>query len=481
MRHSLGFRALMAFAVGLSLVGAGGPSAGANRALPEFIGLVAENGPTVVNISTKQVETLPNGFRGFSVPEIPEDSPLQDFFRHFFGDQGEPGELPDEDQQSRSLGSGFIISTDGYVLTNAHVVESADEIVVRTNDRREFVATLVGADKRSDIALLKVEADGLPAVRMGAAKDLKVGEWVLAIGSPFGFEHSATAGIVSAVGRSLPSENYVPFIQTDVAINPGNSGGPLFNLDGEVIGVNSQIYSRTGGFMGLSFAIPIDMAVDVAEQLKTKGRVSRGWLGVLIQDVTRELAPTFGMKNPEGALVAQVLPNSPASEAGLLPGDVILSFNGKAVPMSSDLPPLVGTTPVGETASLDLMRGGERLTMQVRIAELPEDEQVAVIPRETAPATSNRLGLVVGNLTEDQRAQLGIDQGGVLVEQVGDGPAAQAGVGEGDVILMLDGRNVGDLEDFNRTLEAIEPGRAVAMLIQRGEGRMFYAIRIPKP
>lgn len=481
MRHFLGSRVLLACAMGASLAVASGPSAGATRALPEFIDLVAENGPTVVNISTKQIETLPNGFRGFSVPDIPEDSPLQDFFRHFFGEQGEPGELPEDDQQARSLGSGFIISTDGYVLTNAHVVESADEIVVRTNDRREFVATLVGADKRSDIALLKVEAEGLPAVRMGTAKDLKVGEWVLAIGSPFGFEHSATAGIVSAVGRSLPSENYVPFIQTDVAINPGNSGGPLFNLDGEVIGVNSQIYSRTGGFMGLSFAIPIDMAVDVTEQLKTKGRVSRGWLGVLIQDVTRELAPTFGMKNPEGALVAQVLPNSPASEAGLFPGDVILRFNGKDVPMSSDLPPLVGTTPVGEAATLELMRGGERLTIQVQIAELPEEEQVAVVPRERAPAASNRLGLVVGELTEDQRVQLGIDQGGVLVEQVGEGPAAQAGVGEGDVILMLDGRNVGNLEDFNRTLEAIEPGRAVAMLIQRGDGRMFYAIRIPKP
>ena len=481
MRQFLGSRALLACAMGASLAVASGPSPGATRALPEFIDLVAEHGPTVVNISTKQIETLPNGFRGFSVPDIPEDSPLQDFFRHFFGEQGEPGELPEDDQQARSLGSGFIISADGYVLTNAHVVESADEIVVRTSDRREFVATLVGADKRSDIALLKVEAEGLPAVRMGTAKDLKVGEWVLAIGSPFGFEHSATAGIVSAVGRSLPSENYVPFIQTDVAINPGNSGGPLFNLDGEVIGVNSQIYSRTGGFMGLSFAIPIDMAVDVTEQLKTKGRVSRGWLGVLIQDVTRELAPTFGMKNPEGALVAQVLPNSPASEAGLLPGDVILRFNGKDVPMSSDLPPLVGTTPVGEAATLELMRGGERLTIQVQIAELPEEEQVAEVPRERAPVASNRLGLVVGELTEDQRVQLGIDQGGVLVEQVGEGPAAQAGVGEGDVILMLDGRNVENLEDFNRTLEAIEPGRAVAMLIQRGDGRMFYAIRIPKP
>jgi serine protease Do len=454
------------------------------RALPEFTALVAENGPKVVNISTKQAQTLTRRFQDYSIPDLPEDSPLQDFFRHFFGEQGEPGAPPSEDEQSRSLGSGFIVSADGYVLTNAHVVEGADEIIVRTSDRREFVATLVGADKRSDVALLKVEAQDLPKVQIGSAKDLQVGEWVLAIGSPFGFEHSATAGIVSAKGRNLPSENYVPFIQTDVAINPGNSGGPLFNLDGEVIGVNSQIYSRTGGFMGLSFAIPIDVAMDVVEQLQTKGRVSRGWLGVLIQDVTRDLAPTFGLKQPRGALVAQVLPKSPAAAAGLLPGDVILAYNGKDVQTSSALPPLVGVTRVGETARLEVLRKGESLAIEVKIAELPDEDQLAgggTVEKEPETGETNRIGLVVAELPPEQRERLGIEQGGVVVERIKEGPAATAGLAEGDVILMLDNQSIEDVAGFNRILEGIEPGRSVAVLIQRGDGRMFYAIRVPKP
>ncbi|MFZ0790335.1 MAG: DegQ family serine endoprotease [Chromatiaceae bacterium] len=479
MRPLHGFFSASALTLGLLLSWPLAPAQATTRALPEFTALVAENGPTVVNISTKQAVSQSQELPGFSVPDLPEDSPLQDFFRHFFGDQGEPGLIPDDDQQARSLGSGFIVSADGYVLTNSHVVEGADEIIVRTSDRREFVATLVGTDKRSDIALLKVDAEGLPTARIGSAKGLQVGEWVLAIGSPFGFEHSATAGIVSAMGRSLPSENYIPFIQTDVAINPGNSGGPLFNLDGEVIGVNSQIYSRTGGFMGLSFAIPIDVAMDVVEQLKTKGRVSRGWLGVLIQDVTRELAPTFGLRRPEGALVAQVLPDSPAAAAGVLPGDVILSYNGKELNASSALPPLVGATPVGEKAQLEVMRKGQRVSLEVTIAELPDEEQLAGAPGEPAPLKTNRLGLVVGNLTSDQRQQLGIEQNGVLVEEVAEGPGARAGITAGDVILMLDNQDVADLDGFNRILEAIDPGRSVAVLIQRGDGRMFYALRIP--
>jgi len=454
------------------------------HALPQFTALVAENGPKVVNISSKQGQAPAKRFPGNPAPDLPDDSPLQDFLRHFFGDQGDPGEAPGDPDQSRSLGSGFIVSADGYVLTNAHVVEGADEIVVRTSDRREFVATLVGADKRSDIALLKLDAAGLPTVQIGSARDLQVGEWVLAIGSPFGFEHSATAGIVSAKGRNLPSENYVPFIQTDVAINPGNSGGPLFNLDGEVIGVNSQIYSRTGGFMGLSFAIPIDVAMDVVEQLKTKGRVSRGWLGVLIQDVTRELAPTFGLTQPGGALVAQVLPDSPAAAVGLQAGDVILSYNGKEVAASSALPPLVGTTAVGEAARLEVLRKGKPVTVEIKIAELPDDDQSAAGgddqgagPPEGKP---NRLGMVLSDLRPEQREELDLAQGGVLVERVKEGPAAQAGLVAGDVILMLDAQGVDDLAGFNRLLEALEPGRSVAVLIQRGDGRMFYAVRIPK-
>nr|WP_242482589.1 DegQ family serine endoprotease [Thiocystis violacea] len=448
-----------------------------SRELPDFTELVSENGPTVVNISTKQSASVAQRPRGFSVPDLPEDSPLQDFFRHFFGEEGE---LPDDSFQSRSLGSGFFVSPDGYVLTNSHVVEGADEIIVRTSDRREFVATLVGTDKRSDIALLKVEGQGLPAAKIGSSKDLKVGEWVLAIGSPFGFESSATAGIVSAKGRSLPTENYVPFIQTDVAINPGNSGGPLFNLQGEVIGVNSQIYSRTGGFMGLSFAIPIDVAMDVVNQLKTKGRVSRGWLGVLIQDVTRELAESFGLSQPRGALVAQVLPESPAAAADLRPGDVILSYNGREVVTSSTLPPLVGETAAGATARVEVLRNGEKVQLEVTIEELPDEDELASSDRPSDKETANRLGVVVRDLTADQRQQLGVEKGGVLIEAIDPGPADDAGLNAGDVILMFDNQGVASVTDFNRVLEGVLPGRSVAVLVQRGDNRMFYAIKLPK-
>jgi serine protease Do len=453
-----------------------GPALG--RDLPDFTQLVAENGPAVVNISTQQSPSVSQRLREFSIPNLPEGSPLEDLFRHFFSEEGP---LPDDSAQSRSLGSGFFVSSDGYVLTNSHVVESAEEIIVRTSDRREFVAKMVGTDKRSDIALLKVEAEGLPAVRIGSGKDLAVGEWVLAIGSPFGFESSATAGIVSAKGRSLPSENYVPFIQTDVAINPGNSGGPLFDLDGQVVGVNSQIYSRTGGFMGLSFAIPIEVAMDVVEQLKTKGRVSRGWLGVLIQDVTRELAESFGMPQPRGALVSQVLPDSPAATAGLQPGDVILSFNGREVPTSSSLPPLVGATPVGESAGLVVLRRGERVELTIKIDELPEEDQLAGDPERSDKPAANRLGLVARDLTPELRQQLDVEQGGVLIESVEPGPAASAGLNAGDVILMLDNQPVTNFADFERILAAIEPARAIAVLVQRGDTRMFYALKLPKP
>jgi serine protease Do len=457
------------------------PPAAPARALPEFTTLVDAFGPAVVNISTRQAQGgVPSVPHGFSIPDIPEDSPLYEFFRRFLGEEGQ-GEMPEDDIQARSLGSGFFISNDGYVLTNAHVVENADEIIVRTSDRREFVAQVIGSDKRSDIALIKVTADGLPTVKLGSAKDLKVGEWVLAIGSPFGFEHSATAGIVSAKGRSLPSENYVPFIQTDVAINPGNSGGPLFNLDGEVVGINSQIYSRTGGFMGLSFAIPVDVAMDVVDQLKTKGRVTRGWLGVLIQDVTRDLAETFGMPQPAGALVAQVLPEGPADTSGLKAGDVILEFNGKPVPSSSALPPMVGVAPVGEAAKVTVLRRGETRVIDVMIGELPDEEQLAgVATAVPEQAKANRIGLVVEDLTDEDRAQLDIPSGGVFVENVVEGAAERAGIRASDVILMLDNQDVKDAAHFRELLDGMEAGRSIAVLVQRGDGRMFFAVRIPK-
>jgi serine protease Do len=446
--------------------------------LPDFVPLVEAQGPAVVNISTRQTQQKTRRHHGYSVPDLPEGNPLNDFLRRYFGDESE---TPDEETLARSLGSGFIISADGYILTNHHVVDGADEVIVRTNDRREFVATVMGSDRRSDTALLKVEAAGLPTVKLGSGKDLKVGEWVLAIGSPFGFEHSATVGIVSATGRSLPSENYVPFIQTDVAINPGNSGGPLFNLNGEVVGVNSQIYSRTGGFMGLSFAVPIEVAMDAAEQLKAKGRVSRGWLGVLIQDVTRDLAETFGMKQPVGALVAQVLPGSPAAKAGLEPGDVIVKYDGTDVGESSTLPQMVGVTRVGQAAKVEILRRGRAKELTVVIGELPEEDEVAGKAGRREPAASNRLGLAVQDLTPEQREQAGIEKGGVLVEQVTPGPGEQIGIRPGDVILMLDGQEVADARQFKELVDGIRPGQSVAMLVQRGDGRMFYALKLPKP
>jgi serine protease Do len=456
------------------------PVHAATRAgLPDFTELVQANGPAVVNISTKQTESVSGRIHGFTIPDLPENSPLYDFFRRFFGEEeGGGGGAPPGQIEARSLGSGFIISPDGYIISNYHVVQGADEIVVRTSDRRDFLAKVIGSDKRSDIALLKINAKNLPVVQIGSAKDLKVGEWVLAIGSPFGFDHSATAGIVSAKGRSLPSENYVPFIQTDVAINPGNSGGPLFNMDGKVVGVNSQIYSRTGG---LSFAIPIDVAMDVVDQLKTKGKVSRGWLGVLIQDVTRELAETFGMGQPRGALVAQVLPRSPAEKAGLKPGDVILSYNGKPITSSSALPPMVGMSPVGKGAELEVLRRGKTVKLPIVIGELPDEEEAAAPGGggATKPA-ANRIGLVVRNLSADQRDQLGIKSGGVLVENVQNGPAEEAGIRSGDVILMIDNQNVQNAAQFKKILDKVEPGRSIAALIQRGDGRMFFAIRVPK-
>lgn len=443
--------------------------------LPDFTPLVRRFGPSVVNISSKQ--RYGSGPQDFESEEgLPEDSPLYDFFRHFFGDEGA---LPDDADPGRSLGSGFILSSDGYVLTNAHVVEAADEIIVRMSDRREFVAEAVGADKRSDIALLKIDATDLPAVELGNSAAVEVGEWVLAIGSPFGFEHSATAGIVSAKGRSLPSENYVPFIQTDVAINPGNSGGPLFDLQGRVVGVNSQIYSRTGGFMGLSFAIPIDVAIDVMDQLKEKGSVSRGWLGVLIQDVTRDLAEPFGLPHPVGALVSQVLPASPAEEAGLRAGDIILSFDGLDVPTSSNLPPLVGATKVDVTVEVLILRGGQQQTVAVTLAELPEDETALTRAGLSAPPAANRLGLVVKDVPNDQRELLGLEEGGVLVDRVETGPAERGGVRAGDVILTLDNQSVEGFRQFGQLVEALPAGGSVAVLVQRADGRMFYALRIP--
>lgn len=443
--------------------------------LPDFTRLVDQYSQAVVNISTTQKRTQARSAlpKGFEIPDVPEDSPFYDFFRRFFGE----GEI--EEYDAESLGSGFIISSDGYVITNNHVIKNADEILVRLSDRREFTAELVGADERSDIALLKLDADNLPVVQLGTRYDLRVGEWVLAIGSPFGFDHSVTAGIVSAKERSLPRDNYVPFIQTDVAINPGNSGGPLFNLDGQVVGVNSQIFSRTGGFMGLSFAIPIDVAMDVVQQLKSKGYVTRGWLGVLIQDVTRELAESFGMERPEGALIAKVLPESPAEDAGFRVGDIVLRFDGREVEESSDLPPIVGSTGVGREVPVEILREGRSHTLEVTIGELPDEEDIKLAAESSDPATDNKLNVAVSDLTAQQREEYGIqdERHGVLVTQVSPGPAQRAGIREGDVVLMLNGVNVQNSEHFAALAAELPDGKAVSVLVQREGNPIFLALK----
>ena len=469
------FHALRAAGVAVVLLGIAQTGMAQSRNLPDFTELVAKHRTSVVNISTTQKQTTSNRPqlpKGFEIPDLPKDSPFNEFFRRFFGED----EIEEFDTQS--LGSGFIISSDGFIISNNHVVKDADEVIVRLSDRREFKAKVIGADERSDIALLKIDAENLPTASLGTNYDLKVGEWVLAIGSPFGFDYSVTAGIVSAKGRSLPRENYVPFIQTDVAINPGNSGGPLFNLDGQVVGVNSQIFSRTGGFMGLSFAIPIDVAMDVAEQLQKKGRVSRGWLGVLIQDVTRELAESFGMAKPGGALIAKVLPDSPAEGAGFQVGDVVLTFNEQEVKRSSDLPPIVGRTRVGTKVPVEVLRDGKSRTLYVITAELPEEEPVKqAAVEEPESAEDNKLGLTVADLTPEQREQMDTKDHGVLVTEVGEGPARSAGVRKGDVVLMLNGVKVESSADFKRLAADLPAGKAVSILVQRQGNPIFLALK----
>lgn len=445
-------------------------SAGAS--LPDFTELVKEYGEAVVNISTVKKAEIKQGIHEKN--QIPEGAPLDDLFRHFFGERGR-GFQP---REKRSLGSGFIISSDGYVLTNHHVVKDADEIIVRLQDRREIEAELIGSDKRSDIALLKIDAKDLPKVKIGSADDLEVGEWVLAIGSPFGFEHSVTAGIVSAKGRSLPSDNYVPFIQTDVAINPGNSGGPLFSMDGEVIGVNSQIYSQTGGFMGLSFAIPMEIAMGVVDQLKKQGHVSRGWLGVQVQDITRELAESFGMGRPRGALVARVIPGSPAEQAGFQQGDVIIKFNGKNIDTSSALPPLVGMTPVGSSVNTKIIRQGRNKTLRVEIGLLPDQNEAQLVTGKSNAVSIDRLGLLVSNLTPEQREQFQVDKHGVLVQVVKTGSARNAGIHRGDVILRVNYKIVDNVSGLIEIVKDLKAKKSISVLVQRRGSPFYLAIKL---
>lgn len=447
--------------------------------LPEFTELVKTNGITVVNISTTQKAKQDSEAATSKQPAMPEGIPpeMEELFKHFYNNP-EGGDSPSADTQS--LGSGFIISEDGYILTNHHVVKDADEIVVKFSDRRELLAKLIGSDARTDVALLKVAADHLPAVSIGSPEKLQVGEWVLAIGSPFGFEQSVTAGIVSAKGRSLPGGNYVPFIQTDVAINPGNSGGPLFNMEGKVIGINSQIYSRTGGFMGLSFAIPMDVVMNIVNQLKAKGKAEHGWLGVQIQDVTRELAESFGMKRPHGALVAKVIPGSPAEKAGLQIGDIIIEFNDQLIESSGDLPPMVGITPIEQKASLKIIRQGEPKTIGFKVGLLPDQPEKLADNKKPELKTNNRIGISVADLTDEQRSTSELTSGGVVVQQVGKGAAKDAGIEVGDIILRIKNQAIRSAVDFEAVVKSLPANQSVAVLIQRRGNPIFLALKPEK-
>ena len=443
--------------------------------LPDFTEMVKTNGVAVVNISTTQ-KAQPEAENTPEQQQLPEGMPpeMEEFFKRFLNEQG-GGAVP---KDTSSLGSGFIISPDGYVLTNHHVVKDADEIVVKFSDRRELLAKVIGSDARTDVALLKVEAKDLPAVTIGEPNKLQVGEWVLAIGSPFGFEQSVTAGIVSAKGRSLPGGNYVPFIQTDVAINPGNSGGPLFNMEGKVVGINSQIYSRTGGFMGLSFAIPMDVVMNIVDQIKTTGKAAHGWLGVQIQDVTRELAESFGMKKPQGALVSKVLLNSPAEKAQLQIGDIITEFNGQPIETSGDLPPMVGITPINNKATLKIIRQGEVKTIDFKIGLLPDEVDKLTDAKAAPKLPHNRLGISVIDLTNAQRETLQISKNGVLVQDVAKGAAKDAGISRGDVILRIQNTAIHDAADFDNIVKKLPAGKSVAVLIQRQGNPVFLALKI---
>ncbi|TFF41115.1 DegQ family serine endoprotease [Pseudomonas sp. RIT623] len=447
-------------------------SAQAEESLPDFTTLVEQASPAVVNISTKQ--KLPD--RRVAAGQMPDLEGLPPMFREFFErnmPQQPRSPRGDRQREAQSLGSGFIISSDGYVLTNNHVVADADEIIVRLSDRSELQAKLVGTDPRTDVALLKVEGKNLPIVKLGDSEKLKVGEWVLAIGSPFGFDHSVTKGIVSAKGRTLPNDTYVPFIQTDVAINPGNSGGPLFNMKGEVVGINSQIFTRSGGFMGLSFAIPIDVALDVSNQLKKDGKVSRGWLGVVIQEVNKDLAESFGLDKPAGALVAQVLENGPAAKGGLQVGDVILSMNGQPIVMSADLPHLVGSLKDGAKAKLEIIRNGKRQNLDITVGALPEeDADIGTGGQGGAERSSNRLGVSVTDLTAEQKKSLEL-KGGVVIKEVQDGPAALIGLRPGDVISHLNNQAIISAKQFTEIAKELPKNRSVSMRVLR-QGRASF-------
>ncbi|NIE64921.1 DegQ family serine endoprotease [Burkholderia sp. Ax-1719] len=471
--------------------------------LPDFTDLVDKVGPSVVNIRTTTRVTLSQG--GGALPPGMDNGDMSEFFRRFFGiplpqgpqggqgggqsphggqggqggqgSQGGQDSGPDNgDEQNSGVGSGFIMTSDGYVMTNAHVVDDADSIYVTLTDKREFKAKLIGVDDRTDVAVVKIQANNLPAVNVGDSNKVRVGEWVVAIGSPFGLENTVTAGIVSAKGRD--TGDYLPFIQTDVAVNPGNSGGPLINMQGEVIGINSQIYSRTGGFMGISFAIPIDEAMRVADQLKTTGKVTRGRIAVAIGEVTKDVADSLGLPKAQGALVSSVEPGGPAEKAGIQPGDIILKFNGQSVDTATDLPRMVGDTKPGSKATVTVWRKGQTRELPITIAEMQTDKGAKADPKkapEPKPRAANALGLSVTDIPADQLNQLKI-KGGVVVDSV-DGPAARAGLQKGDIILRVGDTDIANAKQFQDVTAHLDPQKMVAILVRRGDNTQFVPIR----
>ena len=442
--------------------------------LPDFTKLVEENNASIVNISTTREGNLPKNH-----PQLENDE-LNKFFERFFGDK-----LPNAPRQrnTQSLGSGFIYSSDGYIVTNHHVIKNAKKIIVKLNNKTELTAKVVGSDEQSDIALLKVKAKNLQPVKIGNSEDIKVGQWVLAIGSPFGFESTVTAGIVSAKGRSLPNGNYVPFIQTDVAINPGNSGGPLFDLSGKVVGVNAQIFTRSGGFMGLSFAIPIHVAEDVINQLKKNGKVVRGWLGVYIQEVTDNLAKSFGMKKPMGALISKIIPDGPAEKSDLKVGDIILEFNNKKILNSSDLPPIVGSSKVGKRVDVKVLRSGKEMTIKFKVGKLPDQMQIQAKSDNSKPnkkSNINILGMDITNITSEMKKNLKLkDTNGVFVKKVIKEPAVSASLAAGDIIKQIAGVNVIDVNQFQKVVSRLSKGNFVSLLVRKANNSSVYlAIKI---
>jgi serine protease Do len=471
------------------------PAQAATASLPDFTELVEKTGPAVVNIRTTQRvrESMGQGMPGGDNEE------MQEFLRRFFGMPNAPQVQPnqpnqpknhphhkqapqeeDEQEVPRGVGSGFIISTDGYVMTNAHVVEGADEVYVTMTDKREFKAKIIGADKNSDVALVKIEAANLPILTMGASDKIKVGEWVIAIGSPFGLDNTVTAGIISAKARE--TGDYLPLIQTDVAVNPGNSGGPLINMRGEVVGINSQIFSRSGGYMGISFAVPIDDAMRVADQLKSSGKVTRGRIGVQIQDVSKEVAESLSLSKAEGAFVGRVEPGSPAEKAGIEAGDIIIKFNGVAIAASSDLRRITGATKPGTRISVTVWRKGAVRDLNVVLAEMDADKPVKKESKKQNGKTeqaSNNLGLITSDLTNEQKKELKVEHG-VLVEDA-EGPAQRAGIRSGDVILRLHDTDITDAKQFNSLVAKQDAKKSVALLVLRGEASQFVLVKPSAP